>query len=118
MDISGTLLKTMTIMACFPYAEFCGFYTIKTLLKILDSGLYMFRKPTDPPRTKKRTHQQYINLYAGPEYSMHFKYSSIMVQVYVSFMYGMFIPMLFFTTLIGITNMYIVERLLLAYYYR
>ena len=119
MDISKTLLQTMTVMAFFPYAEFCGFFTIKTLLKIADGGLEIFSQDdTIIPKTKKKTQQQYINLYAGPEYSMHFKYSSIMVQVYVSFMYGMFIPMLFFTTLIGITNMYVVERLCLAYYYR
>ncbi len=108
----------MTVMAFFPYAEFVGFSIIKVLLKVVDSGLYMFREPGATPRTSKTTQQQYINLYAGPEYSMHFKYSSIMVQVYVSFMYGMFIPMLFFTTLLGITNMYVVERLCLAYYYR
>ena len=49
---------------------------------------------------------------------MHFKYSSILVQVFVSFMYGMFIPILFPITLFGIFNMYINERLLLAYYYK
>jgi len=49
---------------------------------------------------------------------MHFKYSSILVQVFVSFMYGMFIPLLFVTTLLGIFSMYCVERLTLAYYFR
>ena len=49
---------------------------------------------------------------------MHFKYSSILVQVFVSFMYGMFIPILFPITLFGIFNMYVVERLCLAYYFR
>jgi len=42
MDISKTLLQTMTVMAFFPYAEFCGFFTIKTLLKIADGGLEIF----------------------------------------------------------------------------
>ena len=49
---------------------------------------------------------------------MHFKYSSILMQVTVSFMYGMEIPMLFPIALFGIFNMYVTERLLLAYYYR
>jgi len=69
-------------------------------------------------KTKKKTQQQYINLYAGPEYLMHFKYSSILVQVFVSFMYGMFIPALFLTSLLGMFNMYCVERLSLAYIFR
>lgn len=42
---------------------------------------------------------------------MHFKYSSIMVQVFVSFMYGMAIPALFPIAFLGIFNMYVVERL-------
>lgn len=49
---------------------------------------------------------------------MHFKYSSILVQVFVSFLYGMFIPILFPIALFGITNMYIVERITLAWFYR
>jgi len=41
-----------------------------------------------------------------------------MTQVFVSFMYGLFLPVLFLTTLFGIFNMYVVERLCLAYYFR
>lgn len=49
---------------------------------------------------------------------MHFKYSSIIMQVSISFMYGMQIPILFPIALFGIFNMYMNERLLLAYYYK
>ena len=69
-------------------------------------------------KTKKKSQSQYIILYAGPEYLMHFKYSTMIVQVYVSFTYGLFIPFLFITTFIGIINMYIVERLCMSYLFR
>ena len=49
---------------------------------------------------------------------MHFKYSNILVQVFVSFAYGLFLPLLFPIAMIGIFNMYVVERLSLAYYFR
>jgi hypothetical protein len=49
---------------------------------------------------------------------MHFKYSSVIMQVYISFFYGMQIPLLFPIALFGIFNMYMNERLLLAYYYK
>ena len=49
---------------------------------------------------------------------MHFKYSSIMVQIFVSFMYGMNLPLLFPIALFGIFNMLVVEKLCLAYYYK
>lgn len=57
-------------------------------------------------------------LYGGPQYLMHFKYSSILTQVYVSFMYGLFIPILFPIATFGILNMYIVEKYCLLYYYQ
>jgi hypothetical protein len=108
----------MLIMACFPWVELILFGSISVLKRILDSGWYFGRTEDSEMKTKAKTQRQYINLYAGPEYLMHFKYSSILVQVFVSFMYGMFIPFLFITTLLGIFNMYCVERLALAYYYR
>lgn len=40
------------------------------------------------------------------------------MQVCISFMYGMQIPILFPIALFGIFNMYMNERLLLAYYYK
>lgn len=49
---------------------------------------------------------------------MHFKYSSIMTQVFVSFMYGLFIPVLFPIAALGIINMYVCEKFCLLYYYR
>jgi len=36
----------------------------------------------------------------------------------VSFLYGMFIPLLFPVTLIGILNIYVTDRILLAYYFK
>lgn len=49
---------------------------------------------------------------------MHFNYALIMVQVFVSFMYGMALPILFFIALVALFNMYVSERLMLAYWFR
>ena len=49
---------------------------------------------------------------------MHFKYSSVLVQIYVAFMYGMFIPILFLCATIGIGNMYLTEKFALTYLHR
>lgn len=112
LDIAPALTQTMIIMALFPYPEFVGWWGIKKVFRMMDRGL-----SHDPYKTKTVTLQQYVNLYSGPVYMMHFKYSSILTQVFVSFMYGMCIPMLFPIALFGIFNMYIVERLNMAYYY-
>ena len=103
----------MLIMAMFPYIEVSIFPCIKWLLQVKDRGC-----KKNPYKTKTVTLQQYVNLYAGPVYMMHFKYSSILTQVFVSFMYGMCIPLLFPIAFLGIFNMYLVERLAMAYYYQ
>jgi hypothetical protein len=116
MDIAPSLTQTMIIMAVFPWVEICIFGFIKNLQRWLDSGFPCSR--SKELTTKKVSIQQYINLYSGPVYLMHFKYSSVMVQVFVSFMYGMNIPLLFPIAMFGIFNMVVVERLCLAFYYR
>lgn len=71
-DIAPSLTQTMFIMGIFPYIEIAIGVAMKLVFRRLDS--------TDPAySTKKTTLQQYINLYAGPVYLMHFKYASIMV---------------------------------------
>jgi hypothetical protein len=49
---------------------------------------------------------------------MENRYNPIIVQVYVCFMYGMYIPIVFPITLVGIINKYFMERLLITYWYR
>ena len=113
-DIGPTIVQAMIIMALFPIMGFCGFYGMKVGFRFLDSGLYCCSKEY---KTKKKTVKQYIDLYSGVPYAMHFQYSSILVQVYVSFMYGMALPILIPITFMGICVMYVTERFLLAYYH-
>jgi len=113
-EIGPQLTKTMFIMAIYPYLEMLIFGGLWNLYKILDKGCCCF----DKHRTKATTPMKFINLYAGPAYLMHFKYSSILTQVYISFMYGLFIPVLFPIAAFGIFNMYMVEKFALLYYYR
>jgi hypothetical protein len=49
---------------------------------------------------------------------MHFKYSAIMNITFVTFMYGLAIPVLFPVALISFFIVFLVERLALTYYYR
>lgn len=103
----------MFIMAVYPYLEMLIFGGLWYLYQCMDSGCQCTGE-----NTNAKTPYQYINLYAGPMYLMHFKYSSILTQVYISFMYGLFLPVLFPIAAFGIFNMYVVEKFALLYYYR
>jgi len=112
-DIGSSFIMTMTTAAIFPIIEFCIAMGMKVTFKFLDRGC-----KCSGDQTKKNTIQAYINLYSGPEYAMHFKYSGMMNMVFVVFMYGLAIPLLFPIALLGFTVLYTVERLLITYFYR
>lgn len=68
--------------------------------------------------TKTLTLQSYVNLYSGPEVTIHFRYANIINQVYVAFTHGLALPMLFPIAMFGLFNIYVIERLQFAYFYR
>lgn len=57
-------------------------------------------------------------MYSGPEHAMHFKYATLLNTVYVTFLFGVALPVLFPIAAFTFFNMYVVERVLLAYYYK
>ena len=55
IDIGTALVKTMVIMAVFPWVELVLFSTISVLKRILDSGWYFGRTEDSEMRTKVKT---------------------------------------------------------------
>lgn len=62
--------------------------------------------------------QAYINLYSGPEYLIHYKYSGILNVSYVTMMYGLGMPILFPIAAFTYFNLFFLEKLLVAYFYQ
>lgn len=112
-DIGSSFIMTMLVGALLPIIEFASGYGQKVVFKFLDRGCKC--KGED---TKKKTIQSYINLYAGPEYAMHVKYSAMMNMLFVCFMYGLAIPLLFFISLFAFTMLYGMEKLTITYFFR
>ena len=109
----------MVINSIFPYINFFVLsYLPRYLKRALDSGKILFWKHWHVSSTKKKTIQQFVDLYAGPELQIHFRYSSILNMVFATFMHGMALPILFPIALFGMINIFVSERFLLAYYYR
>lgn len=59
-----------------------------------------------------------IELYAGPDYIIHFKYSGILNVTYVTMMYGIGLPLLFPIALLSYFVYWAVERYQVAYTYK
>jgi hypothetical protein len=112
-DVGSSLIITMLTAAFMPAIEFCIGLTMRIVFRLLDSGFKCKKY-----NSKKKTIQQYVNLYSGPEYMMHFKYAALLNVVFVTFMYGLAVPLLFPIATIFFAVSWIVERLALAYSYK
>lgn len=64
------------------------------------------------------TVQQYIENVAGPEVQLEIQYSYIFVTIFTTFTFGLAIPILFPIALFSLINLYISNRIMLAYFYR
>lgn len=59
-----------------------------------------------------------MDIYVGPTYIAHFKYSSIMNITFVTMMYGVGLPLLFPIACLSFFVTYCVERYQVAYTYQ
>lgn len=59
-----------------------------------------------------------MNTYAGPVHLMHFKYATAMNTIYTGFMYGLALPVMFPIGCLTFFNIYVVEKLCVAYWYQ
>lgn len=69
----------------------------------------------DPYITKKTGMAAYKDLYSGAEYVIHFKYAGVLNIVYITFMYGMGMPILFVLAAFNFFNQWVCERTIVAY---
>lgn len=103
----------MVFAAVWPVIEFGIYYGIKVLKRFIDRGF-----SCNKDKTKCKTIQQYVDIHAGVDYLIHFKYSAIMNVCFITFLYGLAMPLLFPIALLFYIVMYTVERLCITYYYK
>merc|ERR1719183_3333671 len=108
-----TIVGSMKINAGFPLVFEIGMMYMRWTLRYFDNCC-----ADDKKTTKKNTIQQYVNLYCGPEYFMHFKYSGIMNIVFITMMFGTGLPILFPLAFFALLVLYMVENYMLYYGYK
>lgn len=96
----SSLVSTMIYGSFAPLIQFIFAFFTKIVLRIFDQGLKFFDKSSKI--TKKLSIQAYVDLYSGPHVVIHFRYASLLNQIYVTFMYGLVLPILFPICLLSI----------------
>ena len=68
--------------------------------------------------TKKTSLAEYIELYSGINHMVHYGYSTMLVIVFVTFMFGFGIPVLFPIATASLFVLYRVEKYMMYYFYK
>ena len=113
--IGNVLVGAMIFNTYYPILEAVLYWFLRWQGRCRDRGC---RCPSAEETTKQKAIQGYLDMYAGPIYYMHYKYSSIMTITFITFMYGFGIPILFPIACVSFLVLYVVEKLLLFYGYR
>ena len=112
-DIGNTLVGAMLFNVYWPICEFFINYGMRYGFRLLDRKL-----KCDEYVTKKTTIQQYVEVYSGPTFFIHYKYSSILNITFVTMMYGAGLPILFPIAAAAIFVLYCMEKIMVNYSYR
>ena len=100
----------MIINSIMPYVGLATAFIIPWLKRKMDRKF-----GNDVRVTKKKSMAQYKDLYSGPDYIIHFKYSNILNIMYITLMYGLGMPILFPIAAFNFFNQYLCERIIVAY---
>ena len=103
--IGNTIVGTMILNVIMPVIESLIEKTIKTIERCCDRGCC----PKDKYQTKMTSIADYIELYSGVNHMMHYGYSAFLIIVFVTFMFGFGIPILFPIATLAIFILYRVE---------
>jgi len=112
-DVGDTLISAMMFNVYWPMLEFFTFWGMRVGFRLLDRSF-----SRNEYKTKTTTIQQYLELFSGPIFFIHYKYSTILNITFVTMMYGVGLPLLFPIAAISVFALYCTEKLMLAYSYR
>jgi len=112
-NVGNTLVEAMIFNFELPIILYCLYLTRRIYNRIKDRGFSNYWKGVKT--TKKKTIQSYIDLYSGPAFPIHFKYSLMTNISFVTFMYGAGMPVLFVISTVTFLIFFIMEKILVAY---
>ena len=98
----------------WPLIEFFMYWGMRLAFRSLDRGV----TSCNDLKTKKTTLQQYIEIYSGPTFFIHYKYSFMLNIIFTTFTYGVGLPLMFPLAACAFFVLYCMEKLMIYYSYR
>lgn len=66
--------------------------------------------------TKLKSVDEYLSLYGGQEFEIHYRYSNMMNIIYVTMVYGAAMPLLFLIALLSFSILYVQDTVLVVWF--
>jgi hypothetical protein len=114
-DIGAVIYETMKTYTYFPFVEWIGYYAMRHAKRMWDQRKFW---PNDVMKTHCQTIHNFKNIYVGPTFLAHFKYAFVSNVIFVTFMYGLVMPILFPIAFLTLFAVYVSETLFLHYSYQ
>jgi len=109
-NIGETIVGSMKFNSVFPVVIEVINFMVRTAKRQWDQF-----NLKDNSKTKCVSMQQYVNIYAGSIYFMHFKYSGILNIVFLTFCFGTGLPLLMPIAFVSFFVLYMLETFMLHY---
>ena len=113
--VGNNIVQTMFVNAFMPIITETIPVIVSGFKRCVDRGFCTSRDSVYA--TRQTQIYSYIDLYVGPDYVIHFKYSQILNVTFVTMMYGLGMPILFPIAAVSYFIFYIVERYQVAFTY-
>jgi hypothetical protein len=111
--MGDTIVGSMMFNVWFPIVMEIIYWGMRFGFRTLDKV-----KAPEGFTTSTTSIQQYINIFSGPQYYMHYKYSSIMNIVFITMMFGPGLPILFPIAAAALSVLFCLEKYMLYYVYK
>ena len=105
----------MSINAIMPAIEFLMHWFRRYVKRAWDQRSLF---PGDYSSTRCKSVQEFTDLYSGADFHVHMKYSYILSVVYIAFIFGPLMPILFVSSTASLLCLYTVEKLAMSFSYK
>ncbi|CDW91332.1 UNKNOWN [Stylonychia lemnae] len=116
--IGSIYTQTLFILGLSPLIDTIKISIYNRIKQYKDSKTITKIKPLQEIQSQSKTKSQFIECYSGPEMLIHYRYSGIIVNVFVSMLYGVGVPMIIPVVLMNFIIQYCLDRLLTVYLYK
>jgi hypothetical protein len=113
VNIGDTIASAMMFNVYFPIGMECMWLSYRSFFRYRDC----MGTDKDTP-SNSVTLQQYINKWSGPQFFIHYKYSSIMNITFITMVFGISMPILFPVACASLFVLYCLEVFMLFYVYK